>query len=288
MNENKNHALLMQINKLKNLPALPEASTRILDAINDSEIPIDQLAAVLSLSPGVVARLLGLANSAYFGQSRSISNLPAAIFEVLGLDLVKTLTLSIVLNVQFDTRKCQGFDTKYFWMRSLLTALAAQKLANSQKQLKLSTSTAYTSGLLLNIGVLILGYLTPQELNEIFQRSLQNQSFISEEIHQHLGISHYLLGSYLLQKRQLSPMFPLVLNHFEDPDFSGEERPLINLLNLSQQLSFMLLHNDEVDLVEIETIGKNLALSTVDFPRIVAQLIEKRESIGNLAAVLGN
>ena len=288
MNANINHALLLQINKLKNLPALPEASTRILDAINDTEIPIDQLAAVLSLSPGVVARLLGLANSAYFGQSRTITNLSTAIFEVLGLDLVKTLTLGIVLNVQFDTRNCQSFHTKYFWMRSLLTALAAQKLANSQKQLKLSASTAYTSGLLLNIGVLILGYLTPQELNEIFQRSVQNQSFVSEEIRLHLGISHYLLGGYLLQKWQLSPMFPLVLNHFEDPDFSGEERPLINLLNLSQQLSYILLHNEEVDLIEIEALGKNLSLSTTDLPKIINQLIEKKEGIENLASALGN
>ena len=116
MNEKLNHALFLQINKLKNLPALPEASTRILDAINDPEIPIEQLAEVLSLSPSVVARLLGLANSAYFGQSRTISSLPTAIFQVLGLDLVKTLTLGIILNVQFDTRKCQSFDTKYFWM----------------------------------------------------------------------------------------------------------------------------------------------------------------------------
>ena len=288
MNEILNHALLLQINKLKNLPALPEASSRILDAINDAEIPIEKLAEVLSLSPGVVARLLGLANSAYFGQSRSISNLPTAIFEVLGLDLVKTLTLGIVLNVQFDTSKCQGFDTKYFWMRSLLTALAAQKLANNQKQLELSASTAYTSGLLLNIGVLILGYLSPQELSEIIQRSLQNQSFVSEEIRQHLGISHFHLGSYLLQKWQLSPMFPLILNHFEDPDFSGPEKPFINLLNFSQQLSYRLLHKDEVDLVEIESLGKNLALSTTNLPRIVDQLLEKRESIENLAAALGN
>jgi HD-like signal output (HDOD) protein len=288
MNENVNHALLLQINKLKNLPALPEASTKILDAINDTEIPIDKLAEVLSLSPGVVARLLGLANSAYFGQSRTISNLPTAIFEVLGLDLVKTLTLGIILNVQFDISKCQNFDTKYFWMRSLLTALAAQKLAKSQKQLQFSASTAYTSGLLLNIGVLVLGYLAPQELNEIFQRSLQNQSFVSEEIRRHLGLSHYHLGSFLLQKWQLSPIYHLVLHYFEDPGFTSEEKPLINLLVLSQELSFILLHNDEVDLLEVETLCKNLSLSTADLPKIVEQLIDKRESISNLAAVLGS
>ena len=83
-------------------------------------------------------------------------------------------------------------------------------------------------------------------------------------------------------------MFPLILNHFEDPDFSGPEKPFINLLNFSQQLSYRLLHKDEVDLVEIESLGKNLALSTTNLPRIVDQLLEKRESIENLAAALGN
>lgn len=132
MNADIGMAVQIQINKLKNLPALPEASVKILEAINDPEISIEKLANVLSLSPGLVARLLGLANSAYFGQTRPIKDLRTAIVQVLGLQLVKSLTVGIVLNVQIDTSQCKNFDSKSFWLHSLLTAMAAQKITRGK------------------------------------------------------------------------------------------------------------------------------------------------------------
>lgn len=286
MNEN---SIQLQINKLKNLPALPEASLRILDAINDPDIPIDELANVLSMSPGVVARLLGLANSAYFGQSRSISDLSTAIFKVLGLELVKSLSLGIVLNVQLDTRKCRTFNTEYFWMRSLLTAVAAQKLAIGQSNLKqFSPATVYTSGLLLYIGMLVLGYLMPEQLNDILLRSNKNHSCVGEEIRLQLGESHFQLGCILLQKWQLSPVYQSVLNNFESPGFIGEERPLINILILSQHLSSMLLDDENVDFQRLEALCEKLSLSTTGLTALVNKLIENRENIQKLASIIGN
>lgn len=182
MTEISNQQIVLQINKLKNLPALPEVSLRILDAINNPEIPIEQLAKLLSMSPGIVARLLGLANAAYFRQSRQISDLSTAIYQVLGLDLVKSLTLGIVLNVQLDSGKCRAFDTEYFWMRSLLTAVTAQKIANVQNLKQFSPGTIYTSGLLLYIGVLVFAFLLPEKLNSILCRCKKNATSVGEEI----------------------------------------------------------------------------------------------------------
>lgn len=288
MTEKSKQTIQLQINRLKNLPALPEASLRILDAINDPDIAIDKLAEVLAMSPGLVARLLGLANSAYFGQSRNISDLSTAIFQVLGLELVKSLSLGIVLNVQFDTGKCQTFNTEYFWMRSLLTALAAQKLAVANKLQPFSPATVYTSGLLLYIGVLVLGYLIPEELNDILQRSEKNHTCAGDEIRSQLEESHYHLGYVLLQKWHLSPVYQSVLNHFEDAEFNGEEKSLINLLSFCQRLSSMLLDDDDVDIGELENLCEKLSLSATGLRGIVDELIENRESIQKLAAIMGN
>ncbi len=246
MKEKSKQSIQLQINKLKNLPDLPESSMRILAAINDPDISIDKLAEVLSISPGLVARLLGLANSAYFGQSRKINDLRTAIFQVLGLELVKSLSLGVVLNVHFDTRKCHAFNTEYFWMRSLLTAIAAQKLACHNKLQQFPPSTVYTCGLLLYIGMLVLGYLIPEKLDVILQRSKKNRTSV------------------------------------------GEEKPLINLLKLSQHLSSMLLDDKFVDMDELGILGKQLLLSDADLPRIVDELIERRESIQKLASILGS
>lgn len=287
MTENSTQTIQLQINRLKYLPALPESSLRILDAINDPDIPIDKLAEVLSLSPGLAARLLGLSNSAYFGQSRQISDLRTAIIQVLGLELVKSLSLGVVLNVHFDTRKCQAFSTEYFWMRSLITAQAAQKLAISNHLRPFSAATAYTSGLLLYIGVLVLAYLMPADLDIVLQCSKKNRTSVSEEIRQQLGDTHYKLGYLLLQKWQLSSVYQGVLNHFDDADFGGEEKPLIDLLKLSQRLSSMLLDDEVIDIDELKNFSKKLSLSSDGLLGIVEDLVESRESIQKLASIMG-
>lgn len=288
MNEKINQSILLQINRLKNLPALPEAGMRILDAINDPDVDIEKLAGILSSSPGLVARLLGLANSSYFGQSRQINDLPTAIFQVLGLDLVKSLSLGIIFHVQFDTRKCRGFDTHYFWMRSLLTAIVAQKLGKELKLARFSPATAYTSGLLLDIGMLVIGFLEPEKLSEILQSCQKNHSAIGEAIHGELGESHFRFGALLLQKWQLSPVCQSVLNHFEDPDFSGDERQLINLLWLCRRLSAALLEADAEagNFSELEALCESLSLPAAELPRIIQELIENRDNVQQLAAIM--
>lgn len=288
MNEKLNQTIQLQINKLKNLPVLPEASLRILDAINDPDISIDKLADALSMSPGLVARLLGLANSAYFGQAKQINDVRTAIFQVLGLELVKSLSLGIVLNVQFDTRKCQAFNTEYFWMRSLLTAVAAQKLASDNNLNEFAPATVYTSGLLLYIGMLVLGYLAPEELDAILAHAKINHTCAGDEIRLQLGESHYHLGYFLLQKWHLSPVYLAVLHHFDNPDFDGEERPLINLLKLSQRLSSMLLDDGDIDMEQLESLCEQLSLSTSGLSRVVDELFESRGAVQKLASIMGS
>ena len=57
----------LQISKLKNLPELSAVSIKIIDAVNDPDISVNDLATVISVAPVLAARLSGLASSACFG-----------------------------------------------------------------------------------------------------------------------------------------------------------------------------------------------------------------------------
>lgn len=279
----------MQVSTLKNLPVLPEASLRILEAINTPDVSIDKLAAVLSLSPGLVARLLGLANSAYFARGKDVGDVRTAIFQVLGLDLVKALSMAIIFNIQFDTRKCQEFDSEHFWMRSLLTAVAAQKLAGDAGQLRTSAPSAvYASGLLLDIGIMVLAYLMPDDLNGIFLASKKDQLTVSEEIVRRLGQSHFQLGYLLLNKWQLPLLYQTVLQHYDDDQFSGPEQPLLTLLRICRRLSAVLVAGKAIDTLEFEEVCRQLDLPMASLNELVEQLSENKEAIQNLASIMRN
>ncbi len=289
MNNYSKQVIYSNVHGLKNLPALPEASIRILAAINDPEISIEKLAEALSTSPGLVARLLGLANSAYFGQAGKINDVQAAIFQVLGVELVKSLALGIVMNVQFDASKCQHFDTEYFWMRSMLTAAAGQKLAILNEFRAYPSSTVYNCGLLLYIGVLVLAFLVPDQLNLVLLRCKQNQSLrLGDEIVRQLELSHYQLGYELLQKWHLSPVFQALLHHYEAENLTGDEEQLTNLLHASQKISSMVLANKAVDPVELELIADRALLSADSVTMVFNDLLETKQDIQKLALIMGS
>ena len=212
----------LQISKIKNLPELSAASTKILDAVNDPDISIDELATVLSVAPVLVGRLLGLANSAYFGCTTEITDLRVAIIRVLGLNLVRSLTIGVLLNMELDTRKCSQFNSERFWMNALLTATLSQKFSTLVRDETVVPSTAYTAGLLLNIGLIVVIFLLPEESNLILINAEENATSISVEMTSLLGKSQYELGGLLLEHWHLPAVYQTVLKEFENKTYLRE------------------------------------------------------------------
>lgn len=288
MNGNPKQTIKLQVNKLKNLPALPELSVRILEAINNPDISIEKLADTLILSPSLVARLLGLANSAYFGQSRQINDLRTAIVQVLGVELVKSLTMGIVLNVHFDAVRCKHFDTEYFWMRSLLTAVAGQKLATRSALQNYSPSTVYTSGLLLSIGVLILAFLFPEDMDAIFERCRRQSLAVGEEISREFGMSHYQVGHHLLQKWHLATVYQSVIGQFDASTTIDDEMELVPLLKASQWISGLVLDNRAMDTDQLARLANAASMPVESMVEVIEEMMANKQDIKKLASIMGS
>lgn len=273
--------------KLKNLPPLPESSVRIISAVNNPDISVEELVDVVSQSPVLVARLLGLANSAYFGRKGQISDLRIAIIQVLGLNLVKSLALSIALNVELDTSKCKSFDADFFWSHTLTTSLLAQKLAININDDLITPGTVYTSGLLLNIGLLVAVFLFPVEMNEVFLQSKQRAGSVSDKILEVLGQTQYELGAVLLENWQLPEHYQIVVREFRQNNDLGEEQQLITLLELSHWVALNIATDNELIVADYANLLDKLSLSASQLDDVVTNLLEDKEKINELARVFG-
>ena len=277
-----------KIAKIKNLPTLPEASCRIITAINNPDISIEELTRVISTSSALSGRLLGLANSAYFGWPGEIEDLRLAIIQVLGLNLVKGLAVSILVSNEFDVSRCSQFNCEQFWSRCLITATLAQKLAIQVNDEKVSPSAAYTAGLLLNIGLLAVVYAFPDELNQAFTNVQENDSLLSYEIADVLGESHFQIGYLLLKRWRLPALFPMVLQQYDGLNCQEEEQvmKMTNLLKLCSKLAKDIYSNEDPKLVvSVNTINQ-LDLVPDKVQKIVVELFEKRDNIKDLAISL--
>ena len=78
---------------IRNMPSLPTSVTKVLEVCNNPQTSPADLNHVISLDPVLVARVLKLINSAYYGLSQQVTSLVRAII-MIGINTVKNLALS--------------------------------------------------------------------------------------------------------------------------------------------------------------------------------------------------
>jgi len=278
--------MALEIAKIKNLPPLPEASIKIISAVNDPDISVNELVEVISLSPTLMARLLGLSNSSYFGRAGQIKDLRVAIIQVLGLNLVKSLSLSIALNVELDTSQCKLFDANHFWGHALSTALVAQKIAVHLDNELMAPNIVYTSGLLLNIGLLAAVYIFPVEMNNVFANSEQTDGAVSKQMIESFGQTQYDLAGILLERWQLPKVYQNTIKEFRRPEFEGDEKILAELLELSHSIGYYIIADNNEEMPDFSYLLNKLSLSQELVDNIIAELKENKDNIDELAAVI--
>jgi HD-like signal output (HDOD) protein len=137
--------LLDQPNKL---PTIPKVAQQLIASFSSEDVSIDDIARQLTADPALSAKLLRLANSAYFHVSRSIGTVDDAI-RMLGFVMVRNLVVGNGMVAAF--RNTPGMDLKQFWRYNLYTAVASRWLAET---VGVNADQAFTVGLMHGIGQL--------------------------------------------------------------------------------------------------------------------------------------
>jgi HD-like signal output (HDOD) protein len=140
-------ALFQQPNAL---PSAPKVVQDLISSFNDEHVSVDDIVSKLASDPVLSAKLLRLANSAYYHVSRSVSTVKDAVV-MLGFVTVRTLVISSGLVNGF--KSAPGMDLKQFWRFSLNTAVAAKWLAQQADE---NSELAFTVGMTHAIGQLVI------------------------------------------------------------------------------------------------------------------------------------
>ncbi|RFA31357.1 hypothetical protein CAI21_01665 [Alkalilimnicola ehrlichii] len=218
--------------QLVTLPALPYVAHEILLKINNHEPSISHVAAALGQEPSVTARVIAMANSAYFAQQRPTYSLEEAITR-LGLNRVRVMAVSTLLAQQFDPTKCPSFHAEQYWRNAVSAAFTATRLGR-EVALGPDADAAYLAGLLHNIGMLLLVCVEPEAMSRVFSahRRYPERS-LSQHCHDELGYDHHAAGHLLLREWQLPEAVVTVVGAFRDPDYQGPHKRLVQLIRLS-------------------------------------------------------
>jgi HD-like signal output (HDOD) protein len=140
------------LGRFDHLPARSVAAMRVLGLVDAPGADAADLAEVIATDPKFTARVIGLANSSYYGLARQVGSLTLAV-SIIGFRAIRSLAIAAVSGLG-DAR-----DTPTgFWDQASLTATACDLLA---PQVDADPGDAFTAGLLHTFGTALLHQLRP-------------------------------------------------------------------------------------------------------------------------------
>jgi len=268
------------------LPPLPMVAGELLNLLqSDSDDDLEHLRVILERDPGLAARVMGWANSAYFGTRGNVRSLDRAIFGILGLRTVKSLLLSIVLNRAFDTRSCPHFDLTEYWYRALLTAHCAKAaIPMRQEGPALDPEDGFLGGLLHNLGLLLLVHLYPEAMDGVFDAlDRPDDEELRDGEEAAIGVDHCAAGAWLARRWHLPDGVVAVISDY------GVRRP-VQADHLAAQVGFCrqqvdaLLAADSDDPAELAMrVPRWLPITQERWAEVVAEMLQERSRLRGLA-----
>ena len=136
------------------LPTPAHKAFKIFCLAHDDTTDISDLAAVVQTDPAIAARILKVANSAFYKSLNPISSIQDAIVR-LGIKMIKRISLGASVISTNKKGPCVDFDYELFWSDSVARAVVARNIT-SIKQSVFNSDEAFTVGLLCQIGRLAL------------------------------------------------------------------------------------------------------------------------------------
>lgn len=146
------------------LPVPPRGAMLVVQAAGDPSVQMARVTQVVMAEPTMTAALLRLVNSAAYGIGKPVSTVQqAAMF--LGTRAIRNIAVHHVVRTALAKADAGALDTRRFWEDCLRRAVLAQVLAKRAGYS--DPSEAFTAGLLMDLGTLVLAVCDPARSHEL-------------------------------------------------------------------------------------------------------------------------
>lgn len=197
------------VDQVEDLIGPPELSLRINECLAQKNNTLSDIVVVLEADPVMSARVMRIANSAFYAYQGRIDSLHRALM-LIGLNGMRDLVWACESISRFNKLSIPSKLTEKFWNHSLFVALGARILAGKCKTG--STERIFTIGLLHDIGLLPMWQLMPEQIMaELGGTVNESTSTLSELETVTFGFNHFDVGAGLLAKWKLPASITHVL-----------------------------------------------------------------------------
>lgn len=228
------------VNNLTDMPSLPSVVARLTRLIADPRTTATDINVALSSDPGLVAKILKLVNSSFYGFSRRITTITNAVV-ILGFNQVRNLALSAFIYDAFArSQEGSAFDINGFWRHSIGSAFLSAHIARHlDPRLE---EDAFICGLLHDLGKFIMAQNAPRHIALVLGVVKKKDVLFHVAEEQVLRYDHAMLGALAMERWNLPEVLVEVVRHHHDPLSAPDKvRRLCCVTNMADILARALL-----------------------------------------------
>jgi HD-like signal output (HDOD) protein len=192
-----NERLREVAHRMEYFPVVPRVYMELNKELRKENYSIQSLSRIISQDMGLTTAILKVVNTPYFGLSRHVDD-PQQAVTILGGSIIRGLVLSEGVFKPQDQDMYPGFDTERLWSHCLETARCCRAVIRSEGMTGRMVEDAFLSGLLHDVGKIVLAEGCPEEyVGVIMQSQTRNVPLVDIET-SILGVTHAQVGAYLL------------------------------------------------------------------------------------------
>lgn len=221
--------------KTRSLPSVPEVMIKVQRIVRRPGTTPAQLTKLIETDPAMVAGILKVANSAYYGFRGKVTSIQHAAALLGTRRLAELITAMSAGAVLGQAMAGYGIKAGNMWRHAVAVAAAAAEIAGEIGSDDMDS--AYMAGLLHDVGKIVLDPYV-QERHMLFAhfsathpgRPIQDAERVI------LGFDHAVAAAVLCEKWNLPRTVAFGIRHHHNPSSAGDH-PLSHIVHLADQLA---------------------------------------------------
>jgi putative nucleotidyltransferase with HDIG domain len=225
-----------QINKDLEIPSIPLVLVKIIQTLDEDTSSAKELEDLILHDPALSARILRLANSAFYSFRARVKTISHAI-TLLGMNVVTSLAIGINI---FDTftkgAHSEAALINQLWTHSCAVAVLAKKIWGRFTFRTKEAEFAFLCGLLHDLGKVVLFKTYPGHYGSIFAAEKKEEDMaISSYEDDNYGADHAIIGEMVAKKWGFPKDLAAVIRKHHDTAEAGN--PLVGTVMLADLLA---------------------------------------------------
>ena len=233
----KHDELIAKILRSSELPTLPTVASQLISLTSKEDATLADIGELVARDISLSAKILKVSNSAFYSFPQQIGSIQQAV-SILGMNAVRSLVLSFSFLSIRGGKTPSRFDFEKFWIKSLASAVAAKLILERVKGVE--AEEGFVSGLLQNLGELILAKTFPGEYEKVLEAVAEHGHDNVSEEKAIFGVDHTFVGTSVAKNWGFpETLLAPIQFHHEPEKYAGNNatiRSIVRAIYLSDLL----------------------------------------------------